>query len=129
MIQVTGGQRGDLLGQLERQRVTELEGRGVIQGAELTCNRFGDFLAGMPGTTGPQARQGIEDPAPFVIDQVIAFGRHDQPWVAMEIAVGGVRHPVRIQLELACDTGRGGFGHVHRRFLEKRIGNDGCCCS
>ncbi|MNS31307.1 hypothetical protein D3C72_633590 [compost metagenome] len=129
MVQVARGQLGDLLGQLERQRVAELEGRGVVQGADLASHRLGDFLAGVPGAAGPQAGQGIEDLAPLVVDQVAAFGRHDQAWVALEVAVGGVGHPVGIQLELAGDTGGSGFGHVHRRFLGRRLGNDGCCCS
>ncbi|MCY1434973.1 hypothetical protein D9M71_510520 [compost metagenome] len=129
MVKVARGQLGDFLGQLERQRVAELEGRGIVQGADLAGHRLGNCLAGMAGAAGPQAGQGIENLAPLVIDQVAAFGRHDQAWVALEVAVGGVGHPVGVQLELAGDTGGGGFGQVHRRFLERRLGNDGCCCS
>jgi hypothetical protein len=55
----------------------------------------------VPGAAGPQAGQGVEDLAALVIDQVVAFGRHDQARVALEVAVGGVGHPVGIQLELA----------------------------
>ncbi|MNP07199.1 hypothetical protein D3C76_992160 [compost metagenome] len=129
VIQIARNQLGDLFRQLERQRVAELERWGVVQRTQLAGHRVSDFLASVPCAAGPQARQGVEDLAPVVIDQVVAFGRHDQAWVALEVAVGGVGHPVGVQLELAGDTRGGGFGHVHRRFLGRRLGNDGCCCS
>ncbi|MNR13226.1 hypothetical protein D3C85_1296210 [compost metagenome] len=102
--------------------MAELEGRGIVQGADLAGHRLGNCLAGMAGAAGPQAGQGIENLAPLVIDQVAAFGRHDQAWVALEVAVGGVGHPVGVQLELAGQTDRSVFRQIHRTSPRKAIG-------
>nr|BFE91692.1 hypothetical protein GCM10020185_22280 [Pseudomonas brassicacearum subsp. brassicacearum] len=94
-----------------------LEPRRVIEGAQLLGDRFLDFLAGVPGATCPQARQRVVHLAPLVIHQPTAFGSDDQARIALEIAVGGVRHPVGIQLELAGQGTGSVFGHVHRQNL------------
>ena len=132
MIQVAWGQVGDLFRQLEGQRMTVLKAWGVVQGAQLLGDRFLDFLARMPGATGPQARQRIIDLAPLVIGQPATFGGHDQAWIALEVAVGGVRHPVRIQLQLAGQGRWGVFGHVHQQNLAGQKAASGLkkrCCS
>ncbi|MNF83241.1 hypothetical protein D3C84_655610 [compost metagenome] len=101
VVELARHQVGDLLGQLEGQRVAVLEARRVVEGAELPGHRLLDFLARVTGAAGPQAGQAVVDLAALVVGQPAAFGRDDQPWVALELAVGGKRHPVGIQLELA----------------------------
>ncbi len=113
VVQLAGGEAGDLLGQLEGQRVAELEAGGVVEGAELLGHGFLDFLAGVTGTAGPQARQAVVDATALVIDQPTAFGGDDQAGIALEVAVGGEGHPVGIQLQLAGQGRGGGLRHVH----------------
>ena len=113
VIELARHQVGDLLGQLERQRMAVLEAWRIVEGAELLGHGFLDFLARVAGAAGPQAGQAVVDLAALIIDQPTAFSTHDQTRVALEVAVGGERHPVRIQLELA-GQGRGcGLRHVH----------------
>ncbi len=57
MIEIAWRQAGDSFRELERQRMTVLEPRRVIEGAQLLGDRVLDFLAGVPGTAGPQTRQ------------------------------------------------------------------------
>ncbi|MNK98112.1 hypothetical protein D3C87_1184640 [compost metagenome] len=120
VVQVARGQVGDFLGQLKRQRVAVLESWRVIESAQLLGDRFLDFLAGVPGATGPQARQRVIHLAALVVDQPAAFGANDQARVALEVAVGGVRHPVSIELELAGQGSRGVFRLVHGRNLARQ---------
>ncbi len=119
MIETARRQAGDFLRQLERQRMTILEPWRVIEGTQLLGDRVLDFLAGVPGAAGPQTRQRVIDLAPVFIDQPTALGTDDQARVALKVAVGGVRHPVGIEFELAGQrTGRV-FGHVHRQNLAR----------
>ncbi|MCY1437928.1 hypothetical protein D9M71_541080 [compost metagenome] len=76
-------------------------------------HRLLDFLAGVPGAAGPQARQRVIDFAALVVDQPTALGANDQAWIALKVTVGGVRHPVGIELELAGQGSRGVFRQVH----------------
>ena len=113
VVEVARHQVGDLLGQFERQRMAELEAWRIVEGTELLGHGLLDFLARVAGAAGPQAGQAVVDLAALIIDQPTAFSTHDQTRVALEVAVGGERHPVRIQLELA-GQGRGcGLRHVH----------------
>ncbi|MNP20716.1 hypothetical protein D3C76_1133010 [compost metagenome] len=97
-----------------------LEAWRVIEGAQLLGDRFLDFLAGVPCATGPQTGQRVIYLAALVVDQPTAFGANDQPWVALEVAVGGVRHPVSIELELAGQGSRCVFRLVHGRNLARQ---------
>ena len=113
VIELARHQVGDLLGQLERQWMAVLEARRIVEGAELLGHGLLNFLARVTGAAGPQTGQAVVDLAALVVGQPVALGRYDQARVALEVAVGGERHPVRIQLELA-GQGRGcGLRHVH----------------
>ncbi|MNF54974.1 hypothetical protein D3C84_364200 [compost metagenome] len=99
--------------------MAKLERRRVVEHAQLARDGFLDFLAGVPGTAGPQAGQRIVDLAALVVGQVTAFGGHDQTWVALEIAVSGVGHPVSVELELAGQTGWSVFRQIHEQDLAR----------
>jgi len=122
VVEAGRGQLGDLLGQLEGQRMAVLEARRVVEGAELLGHGLLDFLAVVPGATGPQAGQAVEHAAALVVDEVVAVGTDDQARVALEVAVGGERHPVGIQLELAGQGRGGSLRHVHRGSPERHCG-------
>jgi hypothetical protein len=113
MVEASRRQLGDFLGQLIGQRVAVLEARRVIEGAQLLGHGFLNFFTVMPGTAGPQARQAVEHATALVIDKVVTVGTDNQAWVALEVAVGGKRHPVRIQLELAGQGWDFDLRHVH----------------
>ena len=101
VVEAGRGQLGDLLGQLEGQRVAVLEGRGVVEGGQLLGHRVGDFLARVTGAAGPQARQAVVDLAALVVHQPAAFGGDDDARVFMEVAVGAEGHPVGLQVQFA----------------------------
>ena len=113
MIEAGRSQLGDFLGQLIGQRVAVLEAWRVIQGAQLLGHGLLNFFAVVPSATGPQAGQAVEYATALVIDEVIAIGADDQTRIALEVAVGGKRHPVRIQLELAGQGRDFDLRHVH----------------
>ncbi|MNY12312.1 hypothetical protein D3C86_1453840 [compost metagenome] len=120
MVQVARRQVGDFLSQLERQRMAVLEAWRVVESTQLLGHRFLNFLAGVPGAAGPQTGQRVINLAALVVDQPAAFCTNDQAWVALEVTVGGVWHPVSVELELAGQGRRGVFRQVHGRNLARR---------
>ncbi|VTQ25430.1 Uncharacterised protein [Pseudomonas aeruginosa] len=110
VVQFAWQQPGDLLGQLEGQRMAVLEARRVVEGTELASHRLLDFLARVAGAAGPQAGQAVVDLATLVVGQPAAFGGDDDPRVLLEVAVGGEGHPVGAQVEFAGNR----RGHVER---------------
>ncbi len=100
VIKLTGQALGNLLRQLEGQRMAVLEARRVIERAELLADSCLDFLARMPRATGPQSGQAVVDAPALVVGQPAAFGGDDQARIALEVAVGAEGHPVGVQLEL-----------------------------
>ncbi|OIQ69604.1 hypothetical protein GALL_487940 [mine drainage metagenome] len=53
IVQPGRGQFLELVGQCERQRVTVLESRGVVERGQLLGSGFGDFTAAMAQTAAP----------------------------------------------------------------------------
>ncbi|MNZ73094.1 hypothetical protein D3C78_914950 [compost metagenome] len=118
VVEAAGGELGDLVGQLERQRVAVLEARGVVEGAQLLGHGFLDFLARVAGAAGPQAGEAVVDPAALVVHQPAAFGGDDDPRVLLEVAVGAEGHPVGAQVEFAGDRRGDVDVLVHRQVLD-----------
>ncbi len=102
--------RGDFRqprGEFERQRVTHLERRGVVEGGDLPGHRFADLAPAVAGIAAPEAGGAVEDAAPALGDIVDAFGAFQQARPRLELAVGGEGHPevveaARLRLVIHC---------------------------
>ena len=120
VVEAGRGQLGDLFGQQVGQRMAVLEARGVVEGAQLTGDRFLNLGAVVAGAAGPQARQAVEHATALVVDEVVAFGPDNDARVALEVAVGGERHPVSVELQLV-GKGRGSFRQCHGSYLAQAM--------
>lgn len=112
----------DLVGELERFRMAELERRRVVELRDLAAHGFDDFRAAVAEARAPEARQAVEDLAAFGVRVIRALARHDHARVGLELAVGRERHPVRVEPRGVGADGRvvllrggGDVGHVGRR--------------
>src|SRR6185312_9200265 len=63
-IKVEGNDRGQLLGQLEGNRMSDLERRRVIKCRKLALYRFGDSATTMPRIDAPEPGRAVEYVAP-----------------------------------------------------------------
>jgi hypothetical protein len=83
----------DVVGELERARVSHLERRRVFHRRDLAADRLGDFAAAVAGIDAPQARHCVED-LPAVRRPVMhALGAGQHARVGLELPVGRERHP------------------------------------
>ena len=98
MIEPGGSELHQAVGQLERQRMAELESRRIIQFRKLAADGVDDLAPGMAGTAGPKARQAVENASPIHIEVIHALARLQQAWIVLELAVAGKRHPMRFEL-------------------------------
>ena len=118
IVQPCGRQFLHAVGQLERQRVAKLEGGGVIELHRLLADGLGDLAAAMAQARAPQARETVENFAAFGVGVVGTAALHDHARVGLELAVGGVGHPVRVQplgVHAGCSASGGGVdgGKAH----------------
>jgi hypothetical protein len=124
----SGMKLDDAVGQLERQRVAELEGRRVVQLRRLAAHRLGNLGAAMAQAAAPQAREAVEDLAPVGV----TVAGH-QPGVRLEVAVAGEGHPVRGQPVGVRARGGGVqalcIGHVHGGLVIGGCGSKPCPAS
>ena len=94
-----GGREGlQLVGQLERQRMAELESGRIVELRGLLAYRFGNLASAMAEPRAPQAREAVEHLAPIAVGEVGALRRHDHARVALELAVGGEGHPELVEI-------------------------------
>ncbi len=91
-----GGDVAELLGQLEGQRMTHLEGRREVHLCDLPADRFADFASAVAGVTAPEAGGAIEDLAAVAGGVVEPLGLLQQARAGLELAVGGKGHPEMI---------------------------------
>ncbi len=90
-------QCGQPLRQRKGRRRAHLEGRRVVEGACLLDDGLDDAWAGVAGVAAPQAGSAVEDLAAVDVLVVHAFGAYQQARRGLVLAVGGERHPVRVQ--------------------------------
>jgi hypothetical protein len=93
VIESLGQPVDDLVGEAERRRVAHLEGRRVVHLRDLPAHRLGDLLAAVARVHAPQARDAVEDLAPFRRPVVHPGGAREQPGLRLELAVGREGHP------------------------------------
>ena len=98
LIETWRGHLTQAIGELEGLGMAELEGRRVVELAQLAADCFGDFRAAVACAAGPQAGEAIENLATFGVGEVAALGADDDARVTLELAVAGIGHPVGIQL-------------------------------
>ena len=101
MAQIAGQDRRQLGCQLEGGRMAHLEGGGVVELRNLPLHRLHDLGAAVAGVHAPHAGDPVDEPAPVAGPVVDPVGRLHQPRVALELPVGGKRHPVGLQVEIA----------------------------
>src|SRR5664279_3494898 len=77
--------------------MTAQEGRGKVELPQLRRHRIGDLPAAMSRRTAEETRGGVDDPVAPVVPEIHAFGAHDHPGIALEIAIGRERHPVLVE--------------------------------
>ena len=87
----------NLVGQLERQRVAELERRGIVQRGHLLRHGTGDFLTPVAQARTPQAREAVKNLLAVDVGEIRAFGAGHDARIRLELAVAGIGHPVRFQ--------------------------------
>ena len=86
----------NLVGQLERQRVAELERRGIVQRGHLLLRHGTGNFTPVPQARTPQARETVKNL--LAVDVGIrAFGAGHDARIRLELAVAGIGHPVRFQ--------------------------------
>ena len=98
MIEIAGQHRGQPRGELEGERMAHLEGRGVVELADLRRNRLGDLLAAVAGIDAPQAGGAVQDLAAVVGSVVHVLGGDQQARLLLELAVRRERHPERFEV-------------------------------
>ena len=119
VIEPRGRQAFQLVGQLERQWVAELERGRIVELRGLLAHGLGDLAPAMAEARAPQAREAVEHLAAIGVGEVGALRGHDHARVALELAVGGEGHPVRVEPGGVLAGGRvggglgGGGGHAH----------------
>ena len=115
MVEIGRRKLGDAARELEGVGMSELEGRREIERASLQGDRFGNLVAVMAGIAAPQARCRIEHGAVFRRIVIKVLGARDHARIALEIAVGGERHPERFEVVRSGSRqaviGAGGFCH------------------
>jgi hypothetical protein len=104
------------VGELERGRMSHLEGRRVVERGELAMHGLTDFATPVTGIDAPQAGGAVEDLAAICSPVVHAFGARQQARVLLELPVGSERHPEGFEL-LALGTGRQGHGDGLQRLM------------
>ena len=93
-VEAGGHALHDLVGQLERQRVGEVERGRVVQRGDLLAHRLHDLLAPMAQAAAPQTGQAVEHLAAIGGRVIRALTAHDQARVLLELAVAREGHPV-----------------------------------
>ena len=86
------------LGEGEGDRMAHLEGRRIIHGGKLRRDRIGDLRAAVPGIDAPQARRAIKYASAVVTGIIHALRRSEQARRLLELAIGGERHPIGIEM-------------------------------
>ncbi len=93
VVEVTGRQCGQALGDAESIRVAELEGRAVIHRRHLFLHSLDDFRPAMPGIDAPQSGRAVEH-LPAIVGGVVHVLRGDQHARRLfEGTVGSEGHP------------------------------------
>ncbi len=114
MVEIAREQVRQLGGEGERLWVAPLEARREIELGGLRADRLHDPWRGVPGVAAPQAGRGVEQPAPIGHRVVHAFRTADQARMRLEMAVGGERHPERLEI-----VGRRLFTREHASSLRE----------
>ncbi len=92
-VQAIGADGGELLRQLEGQRMAHLEGRSKIHLGDLLAHRLADFASAMAGIAAPEAGGAVEHLAAVARRVIHALGTLQQARRGLELAVGGEGHP------------------------------------
>src|SRR5512134_425171 len=72
------------------------EGR-VVERFRLAADRFDDLRAAVSGVHAPQARRAVEYPLATLALVMHVPGRYQDAGRGLELAVGGKRHPERLE--------------------------------
>ena len=87
----------DLVRERERARMTELERGRVVERCDLLLHGLDDLLVAVAEAAAPQAREPVEDLLALGVGVVRALATDDHARAVLELAIAGVRHPVRIE--------------------------------
>jgi hypothetical protein len=94
IVEVAGSERGHAVGAFEGERVAELEGGGVVEGAHLRGHRVGDAIAAVAGVHAPEPRGAIQHFHAVHRLVVHALRGGEQARVLLEGRIRGEGHPV-----------------------------------
>ena len=92
-----GRDRGQALGEIERERMAHLERRRVIERHQLALDRGGDLAAAVAGIDAPQAGRAVDHLAAVDGGVMHALGGGEQARLGLELPVGRERHPERFE--------------------------------
>ena len=102
-LEPLGRDRGEALGELERDRVAHLESRREIHLRRLALDRLHNLRPAVARVDAPQSRAGVENLAAFRRPVVHALGTSEQPRRLLELPVRRERHPERRLLEAGSE--------------------------
>jgi hypothetical protein len=101
-------------GELELLGMAARERRDEVELAQLRAHRVGDLLAPMARVDAEQAGRGIDQPLAPLVPVIHPLRAHDHLGVALEVAVGGERHPVFVERQRGGRAvAQGGGSVVH----------------
>ena len=114
VVEVAGHQCRQPRRQLEGAGMAHLEGRRVVHARHLVLHRLDDLGAAVAGIDAPHAGGAVEHLAPVGVGVVHVLGRDQHARMALEVPVGGERHPVGPQIvgHVGHGSGNGGGGAV-----------------
>src|SRR5690606_13632302 len=99
VVQIARCEGCNLLCQLEGEGMPKLEGRCVVQGAQLLGDSLLDLFAGMASAAGPKPGKTVKNFPTLVVVQPVSLCADDDSGVFLEGSVGAERHPVRAQIQ------------------------------
>ncbi len=106
LVETSGGELDQLLGQLERLRVRHVERRREVHLGGLLGDRANDLRPRVSGVDAPQPGDGVEHLSPFRRPVMHPLGLGEKARLALELAAGGKGHPVRVELGRGRARGR-----------------------
>ena len=100
--------RGELLRELERERMAHLERRRVVHDARLFADRRGDLFAAMAGVHAPESGRAVKNLSAVGGGVVHILRGDEQARRALEGAVRREGHPELFERRSVAELGRAG---------------------
>ena len=93
MVEIRAQQIGEARGEFEDRGMAHLEGRRVVEAADLIAHRFHDLAPAMAGIDAPEARRAVQHLAALDGGVMHVLGAGEEARLGLELPVRGERHP------------------------------------